>query len=439
MPDADELQTELKHYIEKRHKKLKDIAAEKTHSAEVLTSGLSAGVRIYYGSDTGTTEQLAKRLSGILKRRGVSVNACTGMDELVLEEATQAEDLLVIMTSTCGDGDMPAAAQALWEQMSALPKNKKLDGGFCMFGMGDSSYEQFCEAAVKIDKRMAELGVSRVLDSAKGDDRDEDGWATAFDQWLPGLCEELGAKPEEEEEYEALFEVTSLPVTATEKQLPYHRIVPPGSHAVPVRENRRMTPMELGDAIALYPQNLKEDVDKLFDEVLMHLDRNDVVSVKCLSEDVPARLRSAFTARMPTRQIFTELLDIFGKPSRSFYKQLARISCDEGESKQLTDIANDDVKFKKLLGKSVSYAEVLKMFPKSAKSMTLINFLETDRMYKRKVLGMDTGPMIVFYGCRHEKEEFLYRDEWKAFMEAGVLTKVINAFSHDQDHMIFVQ
>ncbi|KAF4660770.1 hypothetical protein FOL46_005988 [Perkinsus olseni] len=378
-----------------------------------------------------------------------------------------------------------------------------------------------------------------------------------FSRWMK--CErldqvksrsEVGAKPEEEEEYEALFEVTSLPVTATEKQLPYHRIVPPGSHAVPVRENRRMTPMEyerdirhivldisavdlpfrLGDAITLYPQNLREDVDNLFDEVLMHLDRNDVVSVKCLSEDVPTRLRSAFTARMPTKQIFTELLDIFGKPSRSFYKQLARISCDEGESKQLTDIANDDVKFKKLLGKSVSYAEVLKMFPKSAKSMTLVNFLETvpllkprlysianssfyspgiveltvvinrwtnsdgrlltgtstkylgfskdtkmcvsvasgtfvfpedertpmvmaglgtgiapirafvqDRMYKRKVLGMDTGPMIVFYGCRHEKEEFLYRDEWKAFVEAGVLTKVINAFSHDQDHMIFVQ
>ncbi|KAF4661338.1 hypothetical protein FOL47_006749 [Perkinsus chesapeaki] len=405
---AEELQTELKHYVEQRHKKLKEIAAEKVHSADTLTSGLSAGVRIFYGSDTGTTEQLAKRLSGILKRRGVSVNACTGMDELALEDATQSEDLIILMTSTCGDGDMPSAAEALWEQMAAIHEKKVLGGRFCMFGMGDSSYEKFCEAAVKIDNRMAELGVTRVIDIAKGDDRAEDGWATAFDQWLPRLCEEVGAKSEDEEEYEALFEVTTLPLSATEKKLPYQRIVPPGSHAVPVVDNRRMTPVQyerdirhivldvskedlpfrLGDAITLYPQNLKEDVDKLFDETITQLDRNDVVSVKCLSDDVPARLRSAFTARMPTRQIFTELLDIFGKPARSFYKQLARISSDEAESKKLVGIANDDGKFKALLGKSVSYADILKMFPKSTKSMTLVNFLETIPLLKPRLYSI---------------------------------------------------
>merc|ERR1711957_569509 len=65
-----------------------------------------------------------------------------------------------------------------------------------------------------------------------------------------------------------------------------------------------------------------------------------------------------------------------------------------------------------------------------------------DRMYKKQKLGMKVGPMVVFYGCRHEKEEFFYKKEWKQYQEAGVLTKLINAFSHDAPHyppkMLFV-
>merc|ERR1711865_28154 len=64
-----------------------------------------------------------------------------------------------------------------------------------------------------------------------------------------------------------------------------------------------------------------------------------------------------------------------------------------------------------------------------------------DRMFKKKQ-GIKVGPMVVFYGCRHQKEEFFYKEEWKAYEEAGVLTKLINAFSHDPPHyppkMVFV-
>jgi len=65
-----------------------------------------------------------------------------------------------------------------------------------------------------------------------------------------------------------------------------------------------------------------------------------------------------------------------------------------------------------------------------------------DRMYKKTVLKKDVGPMVVFYGCRHEREEFFYKEEWALYKEAGVLTHLINAFSHDKPHyppkMIFV-
>ncbi|KAF4696996.1 hypothetical protein FOZ60_013347 [Perkinsus olseni] len=390
---AAELQRGLKKYIMQRHKQLLAASAEVVHAVDDLTSGLGAGVRVYYASDTGTTEQLAKRLSGILKRRGVVVKTCRGMDELDLADSANSDDLLVLMTSTCGDGDMPSAATTLWEQMLEMNGSQKLVGRFCVFGLGDSSYEHFCAAAVQLDAKVAELGMTRAIPLAKGDDRAEDGWATTFDEWLPRLCGEVGAKPEDEEEYEAIFEITSFPVTAVDKNLPYQRIVPPGSLPVPVLENRRLTPesyerdirhialdvsatdlpFRLGDALTLYPKNLESDVDVLFNEVVTHLDRNEIVSVKCLSDDVPARLRSAFKARMPVKQIFVELLDIFGKPGRSFYRQLARLSRNSEEAGVLRSIADSDDKFKELLDLSVSFADVLRRFPKSAESMTLVS------------------------------------------------------------------
>merc|ERR1712019_255710 len=65
-----------------------------------------------------------------------------------------------------------------------------------------------------------------------------------------------------------------------------------------------------------------------------------------------------------------------------------------------------------------------------------------DRMYKKNVLKKPVGPMVVFYGCRHEREEFFYKEEWELYKKEGVLTELVNAFSHDKPHyppkMIFV-
>merc|ERR1719330_304756 len=65
-----------------------------------------------------------------------------------------------------------------------------------------------------------------------------------------------------------------------------------------------------------------------------------------------------------------------------------------------------------------------------------------DRMYKKTVLKKEVGPMVVFYGCRHEREEFFYKEEWELYRKTGVLTELVNAFSHDKPHyppkMIFV-
>jgi sulfite reductase (NADPH) flavoprotein alpha-component len=53
-----------------------------------------------------------------------------------------------------------------------------------------------------------------------------------------------------------------------------------------------------------------------------------------------------------------------------------------------------------------------------------------DKLFKKKK-GIKTGPMVVFYGCRREKEELFYKEEWAMYKKEGVLTELVGAFQFD--------
>jgi methionine synthase reductase len=50
----------------------------------------------------------------------------------------------------------------------------------------------------------------------------------------------------------------------------------------------------------------------------------------------------------------------------------------------------------------------------------------------------DFGPIHLFFGCRHEKKDFLYQEELKQYLDSGVLTRLYTAFSRDQKEKIYV-
>lgn len=64
-----------------------------------------------------------------------------------------------------------------------------------------------------------------------------------------------------------------------------------------------------------------------------------------------------------------------------------------------------------------------------------------DKLYKKQQ-GLKTGPMVVFYGCRREKEELFYKEDWALYKREGVLTELVGAFQFDPPHyppkMVFV-
>lgn len=64
-------------------------------------------------------------------------------------------------------------------------------------------------------------------------------------------------------------------------------------------------------------------------------------------------------------------------------------------------------------------------------------FLE-EKMWQRQQ-GHDIGEVYLFLGSRHQREEYLYGEQFEAFKAAGVLTHIGAAFSRDQPEKIYIQ
>lgn len=56
----------------------------------------------------------------------------------------------------------------------------------------------------------------------------------------------------------------------------------------------------------------------------------------------------------------------------------------------------------------------------------------------QKEQGKEVGETILYFGCRHRNEDFLYQQELEEFEKAGVLTLNV-AFSRDQEQKVYVQ
>ncbi|KAF4504673.1 hypothetical protein G6O67_008097 [Ophiocordyceps sinensis] len=57
----------------------------------------------------------------------------------------------------------------------------------------------------------------------------------------------------------------------------------------------------------------------------------------------------------------------------------------------------------------------------------------------QKAQGKQIGSILLYLGSRHQREEYLYGEEWEAYLAAGVVTLVGSAFSRDQPDKIYIQ
>lgn len=116
-------------------------------------------IGIFVATITGTAEICAEEVEGALAGAGLAVKRQM-MDGLGAD-AFAPFDVVVIISSTYGHGDIPDNGQALFESIEAV--DTLAGKAFAVFGLGDRTYAAtFCEAGQKWDALLAARGASRI-------------------------------------------------------------------------------------------------------------------------------------------------------------------------------------------------------------------------------------------------------------------------------------
>ncbi|TCL83390.1 sulfite reductase (NADPH) flavoprotein alpha-component [Curtobacterium sp. PhB142] len=148
-------------------------------------------IDVLFGTQTGNAEFLADELVAGAKARGLGGRAAA-LDAVTPEQLAGMTHVLVV-TSTYGEGEMPDNAGLFWEavQASTVPRLEGLQ--YAVLGLGDTSYDEFCQAGKLLDTRFEQLGATRVHDRVDCDVDFEDAAALWSAAVLDRLAAEAGA------------------------------------------------------------------------------------------------------------------------------------------------------------------------------------------------------------------------------------------------------
>lgn len=179
---------------------------------------------ILYGSATGNAEHIAKGLGAIYQSLGQNPQADTFFDSVVVAEldqfkkkgmpvweqaptGSQSKHALIVVTSTTGNGDAPENASRFvrFIKRKTTPSDTFQHCAFAVLGLGDTNYDQFCHCGKTIDKRLAELGGTRIrpiacADEATGLEDVVEPWSAEILATVTAACRIDNGNHEVEEE-----------------------------------------------------------------------------------------------------------------------------------------------------------------------------------------------------------------------------------------------
>ncbi|HRH58963.1 MAG TPA: flavodoxin domain-containing protein [Chitinophagaceae bacterium] len=443
---------------------------------------------VLYGTETGNSKKLATDFSAKLKKTGVQVKL-KSLDQYRSNDILKEKNLLLVI-STHGDGEPPAAARKFCEYIhNQYPDLSHIKYG--VLALGDSSYPLFCKAGEDADACLTKLGAKRLIAIGKCD-TDYEAEANAwFNNFISAASSASGAVVEN-------TIVKTQPAKTTKKI--YEGVIAANINLNDKGSAKKTYHVEIvteddvqyepGDALGLIPRNSESAVDKVLQ--LLAANGNEKVAYKeqqyelknLLIEKInlhhlPERIVQQY-AKLVNKEIpairidLADLLRIYPSENKIEPQQLINIL--EPIAPRLYSIAsspaahgNTELHLTVALNKfsvdgherfglcsdylaQLNEGDIIEFYIQKNNAFKLPD-ADADIimvgpgtgiapfrsfLLERDALGAAGRNWLVF-GEQHFVSDFLYQTDLLALFETGVLTKLNTAFSRDQQEKIYVQ
>ncbi|MEM7100500.1 MAG: assimilatory sulfite reductase (NADPH) flavoprotein subunit [Pseudomonadota bacterium] len=262
---------------------------------------------ILYGTETNNAKGVAEALAAKAQAQGLETKLVNMADYKPAH--LKNEKFLGIVVATHGEGDPPEGAEKLHAFLTSKKAPKLNDTQIAVIGLGDSSYEFFCQTAIDFEERLCALGASVLFERALLDiDYDEyapdwvNGAVTAFEPLVKDA--NAGATAAGQPAPPAGFAMTtSDPVSLYTKSNPYlaevatvQKITGRDSikdvrHIEILLEDSELQ-YRVGDALGVYFLNDEKDVDAVLEALGLAPDQEITLGEDTLS------LRDALLERL---------------------------------------------------------------------------------------------------------------------------------------------
>tara|TARA_Y100000768_G_scaffold110194_1_gene81041 strand:- start:237 stop:2411 length:2175 start_codon:yes stop_codon:yes gene_type:complete len=152
------------------------VSADAGQLGEVMSGDRS--VAIFFGSQTGNAAGLAEKTAKMAVNYGLEPTVID-MDGYDPAKFSSHKRILII-TSTWGEGEMPDNAESVWN--ATVASNPSLsEVHFSVCAIGDTGYDEFCQAGIDWDEKFKALGATCVEEIKLCDVDYEPPWQ----EWAP--------------------------------------------------------------------------------------------------------------------------------------------------------------------------------------------------------------------------------------------------------------
>lgn len=458
-------------------------------NGKAATTSILTGSTIVYGTETGNSKKVAVDFSNRLKKQGIQTKI-KSLDQYKTADLAKESCLLVVI-STQGDGEPPAAAKKFYDyvlQTEVPLKNLK----YGVLALGDTSYPLFCQAGEDIDNKLVKLGAQRLIDIKKCDvdfEGDADTWindliakATSVSAPTINGKAEVKAAPAKSGKkiYDGIIATTvNLNDSGSAKETYHIEITTEDEIAY-----------EPGDSIGFVAENNPSTVAKILE--LLQIDGTHAlqykeqpyaahelltkkVNIQYLPERVVQKYAKLIAREIPSVKmdlvdllriypaeknvVVQEVIDILENIAPRLYSISSSVAAHGANEVHITvarsmftldnttryGLCSDYLSLLKEGDKVQFYVQKNNAFRLPAPEQDVIMIGPgtgvapfRSFLFEREAQGA-AGRNWLFFGDQHFVSDFLYQTELQTFLETGVLSKLNTAFSRDQKQKVYVQ